>query len=113
LLLGWSTVCENYDLSLDDTSRLAHIRSKLTELSAKPDPTILEQIRLRFPGLPSTSWGSVEASIESAFATEKQMTLRALEDFESLPKQGPSLTQWWSAWAASPAFSPQSEISPD
>ena len=104
------------DLSLDDTSRLAHIRSELTELSEKPEPAILEQIRLRFPGLPSTAWGSVEASVQSSFATEKQITLRALKDFENLPKQGPSsrsLTQWWSAWAASLAFPSQSGITPD
>jgi hypothetical protein len=101
------------DSSLDDTSRLARIRSELPKLSEEPDPTILEQIRLRFPGIPSTAWGSIKADIRIAFATEKQMTLRALKDCENLPKQGPSLTQWWSAWAASPAFSPQSGVTPD
>ena len=89
------------DSSLDDTSRLARIRSELPKLSEEPDPTILEQIRLRFPGLPSTAWGSVEVDIRSAFAAEKQRTLRALKEFEDLPNQGStsrSLAQWWSAW---------------
>ena len=89
------------DSSLDDTSRLARIRSELSKLSEEPDPTILEQIRLRFPGLPSTAWGSVKADIRSAFTAEKQRTLRALKDFEDLPNQGStnrSLAQWWSAW---------------
>jgi len=104
------------DSSLDDTSRLARIRSELSKLSEKPDPTILEQIRLRFPGLPSTAWGSVRADIRGAFTGEKQRTLRALKDFEDLPNQGStnrSLAQWWSAWAASPAISPQSGVTPD
>jgi hypothetical protein len=89
------------DSSLDDTSRLVRIRLELSKLSEEPDPTILEQIRLRFPGLPSTAWGSVEADIRSAFTGEKQRTLRALKDFEDLPNQGStnrSLAQWWSAW---------------
>jgi len=89
------------DSSLDDTSRLARIRSELPKLSDEPDPTILEQIRLRFPGLPSTAWDSVKADIRSAFAAEKQRTLRALKEFENLPNQGStsrSLAQWWSAW---------------
>jgi hypothetical protein len=89
------------DSSLDDTSRLARIRSELSKLSEEPDPTILEQIRLRFPGLPSTAWGSVKADIRGAFTGEKQRTLRALKDFEDLPNQGStnrSLAQWWSAW---------------
>jgi len=89
------------DSSLDDTSRLARIRSELSKLSEEPDPTILEQIRLRFPGLPSTAWGSVKADIRSAFTAEKQRTLRALKNFEDLPNQGStnrSLAQWWSAW---------------
>jgi hypothetical protein len=94
------------DSSLDDTSRLARIRSELPKLSEEPDPAILEQIRLRFPGVPSTEWGSIEADIRIAFASEKQMTLRALRDFENLPKPGPSLTQWWAAWSA---FALQSE----
>jgi hypothetical protein len=101
------------DSSLDDTSRLARIRSELPKLSEEPDPAVLEQIRLRLPGIPSTAWGSIKAEIRSAFASETQTTLRALRDFENLPKQGPSLTQWWSAWAASPAFSPQSWASLD
>jgi hypothetical protein len=85
------------DSSLDDTSRLARIRSELPKLSEEPDPTILGQIRLRFPGLPSTAWGSVKADIRSAFAAEKQRTLRALKEFEDLPNQGStsrSLAQW-------------------
>jgi len=89
------------DSSLDDTSRLARIRSELPKLSEEPDPAILEQIRLRFPGLPSTAWDSVKADIRSAFAAEKQRTLRALKEFEHLPNQGStsrSLAQWWSAW---------------
>jgi len=89
------------DSSLDDTSRLARIRSELSKLSEEPDATILEQIRLRFPGLPSTAWGSVKADIRGAFTGEKQRTLRALKDFEDLPNQGStnrSLAQWWSAW---------------
>jgi hypothetical protein len=97
------------DSSLDDTSRLARIRLELPKLSEEPDPAILEQIRLRFPSVSSTEWSSIEADIRMAFATEKRMTLRALKDFENLPKPGPSLTQWWSAWAASSAFAPQSE----
>ena len=52
------------DSSPEDTSRLARIRSELPKLSEEPDPTILEQIRLRFPGLPSTAWGSVKAHTE-------------------------------------------------
>jgi hypothetical protein len=89
------------DSSLDDTSRLARIRSELAKLSEEPDPTILEQIQLRFPGLPSTAGVSVNADIRSAFAAEKQRTLRALKEFEDLPNQGSttrSLAQWWSAW---------------
>ena len=89
------------DSSLDDTSRLARIHSELPKLSEEPDPVILEQIRLRFPGLPSTAWGSVKADIRSAFAAEKQRTLRALREFEDSPNQGStsrSLAQWWSAW---------------
>jgi hypothetical protein len=92
------------DSSLDDTSRLARIRSELPKLSEEPDPTILEQIRLRFPGLPSTAWGSVKADIRGAFAAEKQRTLRALKEFGDLPNQGStsrSLAQWWSAWERS------------
>jgi len=89
------------DSSLDDTSRLASIRLELPRLSEEPDPVILEQIRLRFPGLPSTAWGSVKADIRSAFAAEKQRTLRALKELEDLPNQGStsrSLAQWWSVW---------------
>jgi hypothetical protein len=89
------------DSSMDDSSRLARIRSELPKLSEEPDPTILEQIRLRFPGLPSTAWDSVEADLRSTLAVEKQRTLRALKEFEDLPNQGStstSLAQWWSAW---------------
>jgi hypothetical protein len=89
------------DSSMDDHSRLARIRSELPKLSEEPDPTVLEQIRLRFPGLPSTAWVSVETDIRNALAAEKQRTLRALKEFEGLPNQGPtstSLAQWWSVW---------------
>ena len=89
------------DSSLDDSSMLARIRSQLSKLSDEPDPAILEQIRLRFPGLPSTAWDSVNSNIRSTFAREKQRTLRALKEFEDSPKQGSmsrSLAQWWSAW---------------
>ena len=90
------------DSSLDDTSRLASIRSELPKLFEKPDPAILQQIQLRFPGLAPTRLGSVNASIVAELAFEKKGAARSLEEFEKLPKQGPSsrsLTQWWSAWA--------------
>jgi hypothetical protein len=89
------------DSSLDDASRLAHIRSELPKLFEQPDPAIFEQIQLRFPGLPPAALGSVNASINGGLAGEKERVLRALKDFENLPKQGPcnrSLAQWWSAW---------------
>ena len=88
------------DSSLDDSSMLALIRSKLSKLSDEPDPAILEQIRFRFPGLPFAAWDSVNSNIRSTFASEKQRTLRALKEFEDSPKQGSrsrSLAQWWSA----------------
>jgi hypothetical protein len=88
------------DSSLDDTSRLARIRSELPRLSDEPDSTILEQIRLRFPGLSPIGLGSVNATINAELAIEKQRALRALNEFEKLSDQGPSsrtLTQWWNA----------------
>ena len=86
------------DSSQDDTSKLARIRSELPKLFERPDPAILEQIQLRFPGLPV---GYVNASVGDEIAFGKQRALRALEEFEKLPQQGPSsrsLTRWWSAW---------------
>lgn len=89
------------DSSLDDTSKLTRIRSELPKLFEQPDPAVLEQIQLRFPDLPPDGLGSVKASIGAELAFGKKRALRALEEFEKLPKQGPSsrsLTQWWSAW---------------
>ncbi len=89
------------DSALEDAAKLALIHSELPKLSEQADPAILEQIRLRFPGLPSTAWSSVSASIQSALAVEKQKALRGLKDFENLPEQGSSsrsLAEWWSAW---------------
>jgi hypothetical protein len=89
------------DSSLDDTARLARIRSELPKLFEQSAPAILEQIRLRFPGLPPAGLGYVNASIIGELAFGKKRALRALEEFERLPEQGPSsrsLTQWWSAW---------------
>jgi hypothetical protein len=89
------------DSSLDDTSKLARVRSELPKLVVQPDPATLEQIQLRFPGLSLVGLGSVNASINAALASKKQRALRAFEEFEELPKQGPSsrtLTEWWNAW---------------
>ena len=89
------------DSSLDDTSKLTRVRSELPKLVVQPDPAILEQIQLRFPGLSPVGLGSVNATINAALASEKQRALGALEEFEKLPKQGPfsrTLTQWWNAW---------------
>jgi hypothetical protein len=89
------------DSALDDTSKLARIRSELPKLFEQSDPAILEQIQLRFPGLPPAGLGSVNASINGALAGEKQRALRALGEFEKLSKKDPSsrsLAQWWIAW---------------
>lgn len=87
--------------SLDDAAKLARLRSELPKLFQQPDPAILEQIQLRFPGLPPAELGSVNATISATLAAGKQRALRALEEFEKLPKEGPSsrtLAQWWNAW---------------
>lgn len=92
------------DTTLDDASKLNRLRSELPKLSEEPDPAILEQIQRRFPGLPAAGLRSVEVSINSALAPEKQRALLALEEFEKLPKQGSpnvSLAQWWRAWERS------------
>jgi len=88
------------DTTLDDASKLNRLRSELPRLSEEPDSAILEQIQRRFPGLPAAGLRSVEVSINSALAPEKQRALLALEEFEKLPKQGSSnvsLAQWWRA----------------
>lgn len=88
------------DSSLNDTAKLARIRGELPNLPEEPDPSLVEQIRDRFPGLSSADWSSLSTVMQSALAAEKQNALRALKEFENLPKQSPSsmsLAQWWSA----------------
>ena len=85
------------DASLDDASRLSRIRSELPKLSREPPPEILEQIRIRFPGLTPTALDRVNADIRVGFASEERNVLRVLKDFEQLPNQSPhnrSLAQW-------------------
>ena len=85
------------DASLDDASRLSRIRSELPKLSREPPPEILEQIRIRFPGLTPTALDRVNADIRVGFASEEKNVLRVLKDFEQLPNQSPhnrSLAQW-------------------
>lgn len=85
------------DASLDDASRLSRIRSELPKLSGEQTPEILEQIRIRFPGLTPTALDRVNADIRVGFASEEKNVLRVLKDFEQLPNQSPhnrSLAQW-------------------
>lgn len=88
------------DSSLDDTSKLARIRSELPKLFEQPDSAILEQIHLRFPGLSPAELGSVNAAITATLVAGKQRAFLDLEEFEKLPKEGPSsrtLALWWNA----------------
>lgn len=88
------------DSSQDDASKLARIRSELSKLYEKPDPAILEQIQLRFPGLPPTALDSVSSQI-TALSGEKQVTLHNLESFANQPPDvfpRLSLAQWWTDW---------------
>lgn len=85
------------DASLDDASRISRIRSELPKLSREPPPEILEQIRIRFPGLTPTALDRVNADIKVDFASEEQNFLRVLTSFEQLPNQSPhnrSLAHW-------------------
>jgi hypothetical protein len=89
------------DPSQDDAAKLARIRSELSKLYEKPDPAILEQIQLRFPGLPRTALDSVSSQITASLSGEKQATLRNLESFANRPPDALprlSLAQWWTNW---------------
>jgi hypothetical protein len=89
------------DSSLDDAAKLARVRSELPKLVDRPDSAILEQMHLRFPSLSPAELGSVNATITATLVAEKQRAFLALEEFEKLPKEGPSsrtLAQWWNAW---------------
>lgn len=89
------------DPSQDDAAKLALIRSELSKLYEKPDPAILEQIQLRFPGLPRTALDSVSSQITVSLSSEKQMTLHNLESFANQPPDvfpRQSLAQWWTDW---------------
>lgn len=89
------------DSSQDDASKLARIRSELSKLYEKPDPAILEQIQLRFPGLPPTALDSVSSQITASLSGEKQVTLHNLESFANQPPDvfpRLSLAQWWTDW---------------
>jgi hypothetical protein len=73
----------------------------LSKLYEKPDPAILEQIQLRFPGLPRTALDSVSSQITASLSGEKQATLRNLESFANRPPDALprlSLAQWWTNW---------------
>jgi hypothetical protein len=86
------------DRSQDDAAKLARIRSELSKLYEKPDPAILEQIQLRFPGLPRTALDSVSSQITASLSGEKQVTLHNLESFANRPPDAfprLSLAQWW------------------
>lgn len=86
------------DPSQDDAAKLARIRSELSRLYEKPDPAILEQIQLRFPGLPRTALDSISSQIAASLSGEKQVTLHNLESFANQPPNvspRPSLAQWW------------------
>jgi hypothetical protein len=89
------------DPSQDDAAKLARIRSELSKLYEKPGPAILEQVQLRFPGLPRAALDSVSSEITISLSSEKQVTLRNLENFANrstdvFPRL--SLAQWWNNW---------------
>jgi hypothetical protein len=89
------------DPSQDDAAKLARIRSELSKLYERPDPAILEQIQLRFPGLPRTALDSLRSQITASLSGEKQVTLHNLESFTNRPPDAfprLSLAQWWTDW---------------
>jgi hypothetical protein len=89
------------DPSQDDAAKLARIRSELSKLYEKPDPAILEQVQLRFPGLPRAALDSVSSQITVSLSGEKQVTLHNLESFANRPPAAfpcLSLAQWWTDW---------------
>jgi hypothetical protein len=87
------------DSSLDETAKLARILAELPKLPEKDDPELLEQLRMRFPGLSSNTSSLIEGAMRSALATEKQGALRSLKRFENSTKSGflnlPLLAQCW------------------
>jgi hypothetical protein len=89
------------DSTIEESSQIARIRLELTKLSAQPDPAILEQLRLKFPGLSPSEWTSVSADMKTELALQERLTLGALQEFETSSKSASStqsLAQWWSAW---------------
>jgi hypothetical protein len=89
------------DSTIEESSQIARIRSELTKLSAQPDPAILDQLRLKFPGLSPSEWTSVSADMKTELALQERLTLGALQEFETSTKSASStqsLAQWWSAW---------------
>jgi hypothetical protein len=73
----------------------------LSKLCERPDPAIIEQIQLRFPGLPRAALDSVSSQITISLSVEKQVTLHNLESFanrrpDAFPRL--SLAQWWTDW---------------
>src|SRR5947208_16145568 len=86
------------DPSRDDAAKLARTRSELSKLYEKPEAAILEQIQLRFPGLPRTALHSVTSQLTASLSGEKQAILHDLESFSNSPPDGVPplpLAQWW------------------
>ncbi len=89
------------DPSRDDAAKLARTRSELSKLYENPEPAILEQIQLRFPGLPRTALDSVTSQLTASLSGEKQAILHDLESFANRPPDAVprlSLAQWWTDW---------------
>jgi hypothetical protein len=89
------------DSTIEESSQIARIRSELTKLSAQPDPAILEQLRLKFPGLSTGEWPSVSEDIKTEVDLRERLMLHALQEFETSsksPSSIQSLSQWWTAW---------------
>src|SRR2546429_9983198 len=82
----------------DDAQNLPLHHSEFTKLYKIPQPATLEQIQLRFPGLPRAALDSITSQLTASLSGEKQAILHDLESFANRPPDAVprlSLAQWW------------------
>lgn len=85
----------------DDAAVISAIRSQVSALSEKAEPSTIDVIMAGHPDLPSAARASIGSSILMGMRSGKESLRHSLNDFERNPRPpGMTLRAWWEIQSA-------------